>query len=102
MSILLLGLGGISLGNGFDPSFSLLALFIGLAFIGFAFRESAQSEKESQNTISRYFTLQKQLDSTKKKLDKTEKKYQHIAESTSDLISMVTFSLTPTYTYISP
>ncbi len=102
MSIILLGIGGISLSEGFDQSFSLLALFIGLLFIGFAFHSPKSKETGSSKGISQYFTLKKQLNTAKKTLNETEEKYRHIAESTSDLISLISFSLNPTFTYISP
>ena len=101
LSVILLGIGGMSLSRGSDQYFSLLSLFIGLLFIGFAFHTS-KDEFESTSGISQYFTIKKQLNKTKKALSETEEKYRHIAESSTDLISLISFSLNPTYTYISP
>jgi len=39
---------------------------------------------------------------TKKKLEKSERRFRLIAENTGDIISTLTFSRNPTYTYVSP
>lgn len=102
ISVVLLGIGGISLGGMFEQPFSLLALSLGFLFIGIAFYSSKEKEIDSPSKISHYFTLRKQLDNAKKALNETEEKYRHIALSTSDLIAMLSFSIHPKYTYVSP
>lgn len=49
--------------------------------------------------ILRVITERKKLE---EELRKSEEKYRLIAESTRDLIAITTFSLNPTYTYVSP
>jgi len=52
--------------------------------------------------ISAYFSLKTSFKKVKQELQKSQEKYKLIAEHTSDVIAMTTFSTKPIYTYISP
>lgn len=82
--------------------FVVYSYFISFTFLSLIFTISKSTSEKEATGIRSYFLLEDKLKQVKEELNASEEKYKLIADNTSDVIALTTFSYNPKYTYISP
>lgn len=82
--------------------FVINGYFISYMFLAIIFLVNPKQVSDTTKGISAYFSMKTSFKKVKQELQKSQERYKLIAEHSSDVIAMTTFSTKPIYTYISP